>query len=234
MTISQFSFLSVATCLGIATLAALPKTAQAQTLIYDNGTFATTNAYQITSFATADDFVFGSTQTFDKVRVWLTDTTAPNNTLNTFSGTLSWLIRSNNGGIPGAVLGGNSGTVSGAAITQADTGVDIFGFRIFQLDFSLPSTTLGAGTYWFQIKENGLSDPDDGSEVLWLNAGTSTGFNTKLDNNPVNPTTWTAGGVAENRAFQFYASSGGSAPEPGTFALLALGVVGGIVARRRT
>ena len=36
-----------------------------------------------------------------------------------------------------------------------------------------------------------------------------------------------------NANFKFTVLSGGSAPEPGTLALLALGMVGGIVARRR-
>jgi hypothetical protein len=216
-------------CLTILSCVMLANThqARAQTLVYDNGTFATTQAYNISAASIADDFSFSSSQTFDQVRVWLLDATPPNNTLNAFSGTLSWLIRSNNAGSPGSVL--SSGTVSGGAITQTDTGVNATFYRIFQIDFAISSTTLTAGTYWFQIKENGLTDPTDGSPVAWLDAGSSTGFATKFDSDPVNPTTWTAGSDAKNRAFQFFATA---APEPGTLALLAIGGTG-LVSRLR-
>lgn len=212
----QFSVVGIAACLGIV---ALPTTAQAQTLIYDNGTITGgDNGLNITAFAIADDFVFDSTQTFDQVRVWIFDNTLPNNTLNAFSGTLSWLIRSNNAGIPGAVLGGNSGTVSGAAITQTDTGVDVLaGYRVFQFDFSIPSTTLGAGTYWFQIREGNLGTFGDTSHVFWLDTGNiNTGFAPKADNNVRTPTTWSfPTGPKPNRAFQFLGPSNVTPELPG-------------------
>lgn len=226
MAFSARNRLAALALLGLATL---PHSAQGQTLIYDNGPMAPTSAFDVSSDASADDFVFSSTQTFDRARVWLLDYTGLDSGLEAFSGTLSWLVRSNNGGIPGSVL--FSGTVSGAAITLTDSGVDYpFGQRIFQLDFPLSSTTLSAGTYWFSIKENGLSDPEDGTWVYWLDAGSSTGFETRADFNEVNPTTWSYYSAPENRAFQLFSSA---APEPGTLALLALGMVGGVIARRR-
>lgn len=199
-----------------------PLHAQAQTLIYDNGTFSTggsAQGYQITSFALADDFVFTSTTSFNQARVWLVG-------LSNFSGTLSWLVRANNGGIPGSTL--FSGTVSGASITLTSTG---FG-TVTQVDFPISSTTLGAGTYWFQVKENGLTDLSDGSEVGWFDSVSSTGFDSKGDPDEVNPSTWT-GSVPANRAFQFLSSSvGASAPEPGTLAFIALGGVLVLIQRR--
>jgi hypothetical protein len=218
------------TTLALLGIATLPRVTQAQTLIYDNGTFAPVNALSITSSAIADDFVFVSTKTFDQARVWVLANSAPNS-LNGFSGTLSWLIRSNNAGIPGGVL--SSGTVSGGAITPTNTGVDLFGFRIFQLDFGISSTTLTAGTYWFSIKENGLTAAADGSNVFWLDSGSSAGFDTRTDDNPVNPTLWfpPSPGIGD-RAFQFLGPAVSSAPEPGTLALLTLGSVA-LLARRQ-
>jgi PEP-CTERM motif len=228
----RLSLVALATCLSIVTLSALPQRAQAQTLVpmVGGGAFVPFSALDITARAYADDFVFSSPQTFDQARVWLLDFSGDVALLDGFSGDLSWLIYDNNAGVPGNVL--FSDTVSGAGITQTDTGVDLFGFRIFQLDFSMPSTTLGAGTYWFRIKENGPTDDFDGSDVFWLNGdGGGTGFDTMFGAPPLDPTGWTSQ-VPENRAFQFFASSSSAAPEPGTFALLALGMVGGIVARR--
>lgn len=221
--VSTHGTLAALTLLG---LAALPKAAQAQTLIYDNGSFVTSNARGISDFAVADDFTFSGTQTFDQGRIWLLSTAS--SSLGSFSGTLSWLIYDDNAGKPGSVL--FSGTNSGAAITRTDTGANAFGGRIFQLDFPIASTTLGAGTYWFRAKEGALGDLGDGTTVFWMDSPSVTGFSSQQDTDELNPTSW--GSIGRDRAFQLLTSSS-SAPEPGTLALVALGAVGGIVARRR-
>lgn len=213
--------------LGVATL---PNAARAQTLIYDNGSFGTAGATSITAFSLADDFVLSSSSTFDLVRVWLMDFNTPMNTLEQFSGTLSWQIYNNNAGLPGTTL--SSGTVSGAQITTTDTGANLSGNSIFQLDFAIPSQTLSAGTYWFRIKENGLNDDNDSSSVLWLASSAATGFETQLSGTVVNPTTWNSASP-NNRAFQFYSSSSSVAPEPGTLAFLMLGGTLVLIKRRR-
>lgn len=231
---NNFRLTSLATLALLAALAA-PHAAQAQTLIYDNGSFsAGISAINITSSSCADDFVFGSTQTFDSARVWISDNFGVATLLDGFSGTLSWEIYSNNAGTNKPNSPVLSGTVSGAGLSLTDTGVDAFGRRIFQADFSLGSQSLGAGTYWFRIKENGLSDSADASSVFWEPSGASTGFQAQGSGTVVNPATgsWFNTSSA-NRAFQLYAASGGTAPEPGSLALLALGGVVVLTKRRR-
>jgi hypothetical protein len=221
-------FLRFSRVFPLTTLALLlGTTAQAQTLIYNNGSFATSNALPIDGQSIADDFTLGSSQSFDSVRVWLTDAAAPNNLLNAFSGTLSWRIYDNNAGMPGTSIA--SGTTSTVGLT--DTGTNVFGFRIFQADFSIPTQSLGAGTYWFRIKENGLNAASDGTNLFWLNSASSTGFATQASA-VINPTAWaTASSI--NRAFQFYSTVSASAPEPGTLAFLTLGGTLVLVKRRR-
>lgn len=202
----------------------------AQATLYNNGAFIASPGLDISSFAVADDFSFSSTQIIDAGRVWLLDSTLPNISLVTFSGTLSWFIYANNAGKPGTII--NSGTVnSGTGLTQTDTGIDYLwlggpaGSRVFQIDFPVTSTTLTAGTYWFRVKENGINDVSDGSLIGWLGSGSSTGFNIKVDSDEANPTAWNFGVFPQDRAFQLLGAST-AAPEPGTLSLLAIGGMG--------
>ncbi len=79
--VSRFSFLvsrfSLTRCtlaaLSLLGLAALAPTAQAQTTVYNNGTFGTANALTITDLTLADDFVLASPTSFDAIRFWAVD-----------------------------------------------------------------------------------------------------------------------------------------------------------------
>lgn len=228
--------------LALLGLAALPHTAQAQTAVYNNGTFTgATNARNISGFAIADDFVLASPTSFDAIRFWALDT-APG-LLGSFSGDLTWFIYSGSAGSPSpnAIPSTNiiaSGTVSGGAITITNTGSLLGGnpnFEIAQLDFAIPSQNLAAGTYWLRLKEGTASSTNDGSLVFWLQTGAAiTGNGFRADGNVVTPTTWGANGTSTTNDLAFQLLSGSSsAPEPGTLALLALGIIGGVVARRR-
>jgi hypothetical protein len=145
--------------------------ASAQVVVVDNGPFSTDTslggtAPGMSSDSIADDFSLAGATSLTAVRFWASDNAAPFDTLEAFSGTLSYFIRADDGGVPGAAL--HSGTVSGAQVTRTDTGVDLVltdSYRIFQLDFSIPEVTLSAGTYWLQLREGTLSSAFDGTEV---------------------------------------------------------------------
>jgi hypothetical protein len=213
----------------------LSQSAHSQALIYDSGTILpTVGGVDITGHATANNFAFGSTQTFNTARVWLLDQTVGHSSIDSFSGTLSWFVYNDSLitlGKPGTVIA--SGTVSGTNLTQTNTGLDyvsgVGASRIFQMDFPISNTTLTAGTYWFSVKENSINAPSDGSLVAWLSSGSITGT-TKFDTNPINPSTWNITGPY-NRAFQLFNST--AAPEPSTLALITMGGIG-FVSRLRS
>ncbi|WP_309714299.1 PEP-CTERM sorting domain-containing protein [Armatimonas sp.] len=222
-------------------LAALAPTAQAQTTVYNNGTFGTANALTITDLTLADDFVLASPTSFDAIRFWAMDGNP--GLLGDFSGDLTWFIYSGSAGspspnaIPSTTIV-SQGTVSGGAITITDTGSVLLGdpdFEIAQLDFSIPTQNLAAGTYWLRLKEGTAISTSDGTDVSWVDTGAAnTGNGFRSDDNEVTPTTWNFNTTSTtvDLAFQLRSSSA-AAPEPGTLALLALGVVGGLIARRR-
>jgi hypothetical protein len=107
-------------------------------------------------------------------------------------------------------------------------------FEIAQLDFSIPTQNLAAGTYWLRLKEGTASSTNDGTTIFWLQTGAArTGNGFRSDSNEVAPT-WGSSATSTSVDLSFQLLSGSSsAPEPGTLALLALGIVGGVVARCR-
>jgi hypothetical protein len=244
----RFSFLVSRFSLTRGTLAALtllgpavlPNTAQAQTTVYNNGTFGTVNGRDISDFAIADDFVLASPTSFDAIRFWAFD--IPAGLSGNFSGDLTWFLYSGSAGSPSPSAIPSStivsqGTVSGGAITITNTGSLVAAnanFEIAQLDFSIPTQNLAAGTYWLRLKEGTASSTNDGTTIFWLQTGAArTGNGFRSDSNEVAPT-WGSSATSTSVDLSFQLLSGSSsAPEPGTLALLALGIVGGVVARCR-
>ena len=244
MTFSIQGWLATLILLGVAALA--PR-AQAQGIVYDNGTFGVTGAIQISNLATADDFTLASPTSFDAIRFWAMDNSF--SLFDNFSGNLTWYIYEGSAGSPSpnaipSITILSQGTVSGSDITITDTGSLLLGNprgQIVQLDFSIPTQNLAAGTYWLRLKEGTDSSGFDLTPIFWISTGaanTGNGFRTDADE--VNPTTWDTGGstttssssgtsTTSDLAFQLIST----APEPGTLTLLALGVVGGGVAKRR-
>ncbi len=203
--------------------------AQAQ-VVYDNGSFALTGAAGITASISADDFTLTSTQSFNAIRFWAVDP-APGLTPN-FSGTLTWAVRGNENGIPGAAL--FSGTTSSVSVVNTGNVVNgVANNEIAQLDFAVPEVTLNAGTYWLSLKENGPSDVDDGSSVFWSFSTTRSGADLRQDPAETSPSAW--GTTSTNDlAFQLR-SAVVVVPEASTLALAlpALTIVGMIAIRRK-
>jgi hypothetical protein len=200
--------------------------AQAQTITVDNGTYATTGAYNISNFAEADDFVTTTAISFNSIRFWAIDNSiagANLNTLDNFSGTLSWFVHADSGlGVPGASIV-TSGTVS-SGISITNTGALALGqYPIFEVNVPISSTTLVTpNRYWLRLKEGSPLTPFDGSSIFWARSLNSPlmGFGTAAAADPVNPTGW--GDNDRDSAFQLL-----SAPEPSTlcFFFSALGAV---------
>jgi PEP-CTERM motif len=218
-------------------LVVLASSAQAQGIVYDNGTFTgAISASSMSISAAADDFTLTSPTSFNGIRFWAMDTNV--GLLENFSGALTWYIYEGSAGSPSpnaipstTIL--SQGTVSGSDITITDTGSLLLGdprFVIAQLDFLIPTQNLAAGTYWLRLKEGTDSSRYDLTPILWIRTGATIGNGFRLDRNVVTPTTWDSVGTSTTTDFAFQLIS---APEPGTLALLALGMVGGVVVKRR-
>jgi hypothetical protein len=200
-------------------------------VVYDSGGFTAAAWSDMTTFALADNFTSAGSISFNAIRFWASSP-GRGSTLSTFSGTLSYFIRASFGALPGNVVPSAviaSGTVSGAAITQTDTGV-LNGAgdasHIIQLDFAIPQVNLLGGTYWLQLKEGTIDSPEDGSPLFWQSNTSPTIFpQTRADSDEVNPTLWNhiPGG---NQAFQLRnTTASAAAPEPTSLALVLAGSI---------
>ena len=227
----------ILTALMLLGLVVLASSSQAQTVVYDNGTFTIAiAASRMSDSAVADDFTVTSPTSFNGIRFWAVDNSF--SLFDNFSGDLTWYIYEGSAGSPSpnaipSITILSQGTVSGSDITITDTGSLLLGnprFAIAQLDFLIPTQNLVAGTYWLRLKEGTDSFGYDGSPILWIRTGATIGNGFRLDDDELNPTTWDRVGTSTTTDFAFQLTS---APEPGTLALLALGIAGGLVARRR-
>lgn len=93
--------------------------------------------------------------------------------------------------------------------------------QVFQIDFPVATTTLGPGTYWFRVKENGAGVPDDGSEVQWMSSSISPLVSHLTDDNELAPVGWIGAHGSVDMAFQLLFD-----PIPESTSLTAIVLVG--------
>ncbi|MDX1933422.1 MAG: hypothetical protein SFU56_12505 [Capsulimonadales bacterium] len=204
------------------------RSAHAQ-VVFDNGAPSPASSRELVG-AFADDFSFSSSTTIGRVSFFVTDFVGPFDlTGGEFNGQFSWFIFDNSGSnLPGTIL--ESGTAGIGQFSAIDTGiVDNFGANITRIDINVPQFTLAAGTYWFRMREGGLTDPFDTSAIYWQDSVAGVTPNSAFaptQNDPV----WA---VNPNVSLAFRLSA--PAPEPGAIALALAGLpLLGLIARRRT
>ena len=205
----------------IVAAALLPSVAHAQ--LYNNGAPNNSSGNEMTQWIQAEDFTLGAASTVTGIRFWGFSNGAPG-----YFGSITWRIYSNAGNNPAAIL--FSGTAAVAGINEgpvAPTGLTQFRYDI------ATNFGLGAGTYWLGL-HNGPLTRTSRDEFYWQTTASNATNLGREDETPfddANP--WVSSG--QEHAFQILGQVGTNVvPEPGTYALMAAGLLAvGFVRRRR-
>ena len=160
----------------------------------------------------ADSFTLASSATITQIQFW-----ALQDNLASYTGSIFWSINTNSGGLPGSAI--LSGTASAVA---ASTGSSAFGLNEFIYSFNT-NGTLAAGTYWLEL-HNGPTNAIPGTNMFWENSNANSGNSQTKDLSlPAQPF------VANFTSLAFALST----PEPGSMVLMATGLLGAVLLRRR-
>lgn len=178
----------------------------------------------------ADDFTLTTTATLTSVRFWSYE---PRD-FQVFAGSFAWTIY---GAGSGPFFGPEPGEklARGTAVptTRVATGVtaveDLMTFDQYAYEFELGPLTLGPGTYWLGL-HNGPLDEATNFHFWWAQAagnGTPTSKGDTFPFEDLNSAGRIWGDTGGQLAFQIRGAVA-AVPEPGTFALAAGGVLGGV------
>jgi hypothetical protein len=184
-------------------------------LIYDNGTPppVAVGGAQFTGNIHADNFFLPAPAVVTDVRFW--DYELP----GSYSGSVFWAIYASAGPVPGAPLAsGETVLVTRTFEAQAPPP---FGQQ-FRDDLSIGPVALAAGTYWLGLHNGPLNLTTEPPQFLWVLLPTVDGH--AFDPAPFQGN-WSH--VGNELSFQLFGSSASPGiPEPGTLALLGVGLIG--------
>jgi hypothetical protein len=206
--------------------------AQADILFNQTPPPSNPNSFDITSFRVADDFTFSSAATVTDILFYYAF--AANGTA-TDLGPVTYAIYSDNAGTPGVLI--QSESILTGDVTR--TGQNALCTLCASATFSLIAPLdLPGGTYWLELHADAtLTGDNGGTPVSWANVADdfpNSGTIAQWDNGSGGTpnTSLSSFPGFEQFAFQL---SGTTVPEPGSFVLLALGLLSlGVVFRRRT
>lgn len=199
------------------------------TVLYDQ-TPTNTNGFSITDFRLADDFTLSSPSTVTDLLFFYNYSVdgSPSDL-----GAVTYAIYANNAGALGAVS--QSETIASGSVTT--TGESALCDTCASATFSITPLTLATGIYWLELHAGtSLTDPNTGNNgyEIWWGA---------VDDNATLVAQWDQGsGLTPDTAvdssgynqYAFQVIGTAAAPEPGTLALLAVGLsILAVNARRR-
>jgi hypothetical protein len=190
-----------------AALLLAPATLTASTIVYDNGAInGTVDAWSIATnlygYEVSDSFTLAATATLTgaDVGLWVGGGDTPSS--------LTWYIGT-------SFFDASQGT--GTVTPSNNYWGNAYGYDIYDSTFSLPSITLGPGTYYLSL--SGMTTYD--SNIYWDETdGPSSAYELNY-------------GAIPSESFRLY-SGGSTVPEPASFGLIGMGLLGlAAVLRRR-
>ncbi len=202
----------------VAALAA-PGTSSAQ--VYDNGLPDGDSGNEMTEWIQANDFTLGQSYNVTGFRFWAVSL-AP----SAYLGQIAWRIHGNDAGAPDDDNVLFSGLSAAVPVDEGNLGFQ--GNTRLRFDIGT-NFTLGAGTYWLSL-HNGDYSNTSRREFYWETTDPNGTLGAHEDQAPFDDGGWF--NLQREHAFQIFGQPSVSVPEPGTFALIALGV-GGLAAVRR-
>lgn len=201
--------------------------AQATTLVYRNGLPDNTGGgAEMASYLEADHFTLGAAATVTNVRFWAFKGVGYGSPdPGGYNESIVWGIYQNSGSVPGTSVA--SGTANPSEVFRTTIIIDNVDYGdSYRYDFSIPSRSLGAGTYWLSL-HNGPLDSIDVSNLYWETSDDVGNYAYKV---PDFSGDWIPYG-GSTYAFELY--NGNPVPLPGAVWLLGSGLLGLIGLRKK-